>query len=245
MPSPLIVACYVVANEEDSIAESIRSIKPYVDAIIVVDSLFLANASAPPEVANSTDNTRAIVERVCDAEPARPLSYVTPTSRMTQTEARNMYLEMVKEDDWIFVIDGDEVLYGDHAAMAKFFDAIHANLLAAPWDISIFTQALLLPKNAPDITADEFATAPIISTLGTMPRLFPASPALRYMTPAGASTPVLTYFHQPLPVFLHTDLRVPVSQMFLINHHTRQTYESYLNDYDWETNEVVPFESVP
>lgn len=245
-----VVACYVVCNEEDHLADSMRSIKAYVDRFVVVDSVFPSNPLTDPTTGapatHSTDSTRAVAERVCAAYPAKPLTYIESDARLTQSYARNVYLEQLRPPglsgpgDWAFVIDGDEIMYGQHAIALKTFAEIREGVLRHSLSIPVFTVAINSNKDAPAITPDEFDTAPLISTMGYMPRLFAAASNLRYLPPPPPlehGTPILTFISSGLQPQFHLQ---PANLhhkggIFLINHHTRQSFESYQNDYIWET----------
>jgi glycosyltransferase involved in cell wall biosynthesis len=245
-----IVVCYTVANEATTIVESIRSLKAYVDRFVVIDSIFDSN---PIESTHSTDDTEALTRLACAAHPARPLTYVSSNAKLVQTYARNAYLELVDPPDWVFVVDGDEVFYGDHIKILELFAAIRTpshpqhDGLGSSIALPVFTTAVNVHKMAPDVTPDEFAYAPLISTVGYMPRLFQAHRSLRYTVPSGASTPALTYLAdssddppRPLDQYLLPTYAVPPGDMFIINHHPRQSLEAYKNDYVWATRGVLP-----
>jgi hypothetical protein len=260
-----IVACYAICDEADTIAESVRSLKAYVDRFVVIDSSFLSN---PKPATHSMDGTRLIVEALCASPPARPLIYIASDAKLLQYYARNAYLELVPTDDWVFVVDGDEVLYGDYYATHELFDQLRAprpqplpQPLGEPEpfypyevvSIPVYTTAINIDKHAPDITELEYTTRPLVSTMGYMPRLFRSKPNLRYTIGPGASTPVLTYLAnlnesrpgveiEPVNRYLlaPVEVQAPPTGLFLINHHTRQSLASYHIDYEWETKGVLP-----
>ncbi|MGA1869736.1 MAG: glycosyltransferase [bacterium] len=86
---PLISLCVIVKNEENNLARCLRSVKPVVDEIIVVDT-------------GSTDKTKAIAEvfgvKVYDFEWSDDFS-----------QARNHALSNA-HGKWIFILDADEVI---------------------------------------------------------------------------------------------------------------------------------------
>jgi glycosyltransferase involved in cell wall biosynthesis len=238
-----VVAAYVVCNEASSLAESIRSVKAYVDRFVIIDAAFLTSP-LPEEATHSTDNTREVATATCAAPPSRPLHYVESAARLPQFYARNAYLEFIQPPDWVFVIDGDEIFYGQHTEIKKTFDAIREGRIKKSLALPVYTTAVLVDKQAPDITPDEFATRPLISTMGYMPRLFAAEPNLRYLWAEGGSTPVITYIGNPTEGGLPNQALWPAhnaspDSMFLINHHTHQTHQGYLDDYAWATKQVV------
>lgn len=232
---PDIWAVYVVANEADHIADSIRSVKAYVDGFVVVDALFQANPTpSDPTISSSTDATPEIFRHLTTAEPTKRLTYYASPVRLTEVQARNLALDLVPPGDWALVIDGDERLCGDWSSMICLLEAIRSghpvNNAEAYW-IQVFTTAVNVNKGADTVTPDEFSTRPIISTAGPMPRLFRVNPILGYTVIPGASTPILS--------LTGPRYDVPNGEMFLINDHVRQSYASYQNDYVWETKGVI------
>src|SRR5674476_203053 len=105
----MTTACYAIWNEEQTIAASMRSVKAYVDRFIVVDGAYASNPAPGPVV--STDETWTIIERI--AHPL-PLIYIPPPKRMVEHEARNLYLAAAASGEWLWLLDGDEILYGDY-----------------------------------------------------------------------------------------------------------------------------------
>lgn len=236
-PDIQIVACYVTANEADNLAESIRSLKAYVDRFVIIDAIFIAN---PHPNTHSSDNSRQVAERLCAAPPEKPLTYIESAAKLTQAYARNAYLEQVQPPDWAFVVDSDEVLYGNHESILETIAAIKSRAIVDNLTIPVYTVAVNVAKNAPEITPEEYDTAPLITTVGDMPRLFAAQHNLRYTVERGQSTPALTFedeYHKTC--YLKPTAYYPGPDMFLINHHTQQSLEAYQNDYVWETEGVV------
>ena len=84
-----IWACYVVFNEEQNIARSMRSVQAYVDGFIIIDTCFPSN---PVDATNSTDNTMVEAGNACGN---KELIYIAESKRMCEQEARNRYMEEV------------------------------------------------------------------------------------------------------------------------------------------------------
>lgn len=89
---PTISCCMIVKNEEAFLDQCLRSIRDYVDEIIVVDT-------------GSTDKTPEIARRYTDKV------YFHPWEN-SFSKARNQSIEYAT-CDWIFIIDGDEELLPD------------------------------------------------------------------------------------------------------------------------------------
>lgn len=222
-----VVACYVAWNEAGQIAESLRSVKAYVDRYVVVDAVFDANPAAGT---HSADGTRDICESICAPVP---LTYIESDVRLTQDVARNRYLDELDEGDWPLIIDGDEVLYGDHDEALALFDEIRAGIDTHALLVPVYTTAVLFDGNAPDVTVAAYATNPTVHTWGWQPRLFQNWKALRYR---------VNQFGVPHGVYDETGEFVGQGglyekRVFLINHHVRQSYTGYQNDYARETEE--------
>ena len=223
-----IVACYSLFNEETQVATSIRSIKAYVDRVLVIDSAFITN---PMPVTHSTDATRQVCEYVC---ADMPLTYVESDRRLHEYEARNLYLDGLAEGDWALVIDGDEVLYGKHTDVLELtrkirmgeFDAAPAGSHAAAVAIPVFTQMVNVSGAAPGISAETYATAPIICSGGLMGRFFRVDASLRY--PALPSNRGLFRGGVWVGAPAHE-----CHDVFLVNHRPASSYEGYQNDYEW------------
>lgn len=81
-----ISACILAKNEEENIAECIKSVRPFVDEIIVVDN-------------GSEDNTKNIAKSLgC---------IVLNGNNLLLDSARELYLKQAKYD-WILILDADE-----------------------------------------------------------------------------------------------------------------------------------------
>lgn len=228
-----IWACYAIYNEEDSISESMRSIKAYIDGFVVVDSVFESN---PAENTHSTDKTRDIAHRIAQSTPEKRCIYGESQVKFTEVEARNQYLAVVPDGDYIFVIDGDEVLYGQWAYIRELFDEIRRGEGSNVYMVPVYTTAINVPKMANNVTPEEFETAPIISTMGTMPRLFKNATGIVYTKVPGGSTPALTYRDPKtfVETYVHGGNGGNREMMFLVNNHPRQSFEGYQADFVWE-----------
>lgn len=217
-------ACYVAWNEATLIAESIRSVKAYVDRFVVIDGAFSTNP-APGPVA-STDGMREVVERACTGSP---LTYIVPPARLEEHVARNACLAELEADEWALVIDADEILTADH-------DLIRRHLAHLPRrgivELPIYTTAVLFAGNADAMSPAEYEMAPVIATRGYMPRLLRAASDLHYQRDEVAPG-VFTHCALWRGSELAMGPRWPGVR--LINRHVAQPFEGYLADYAWET----------
>jgi glycosyltransferase involved in cell wall biosynthesis len=224
-----IIACLAVANEARHISDTIRSVKAFVDGYVIVDSLFETN---PLPGTHSTDATRAIAERVC---APLPLTYIESTERLDEPAARNRYLAETL-DDWILVMDGDEQLYGDHVWIRQLFDLVRSGGRWTGVSIPVYTVAINFNGNAPEMTAWAYAHNPLLSTVGHQARLMfnDRERGLRYAhTPLGIGHVAFDKDGREA-----SEGAVEMNDLFVINHHTRQSFEEYQRDYIWEREAI-------
>jgi hypothetical protein len=228
-----MIACYVACNEADVIAESLRSVKAYVERFVVVDAVFSAN---PLEATHSTDNQREVCERICAPVP---LTYIEADRKLPQEAARNRYLDEVPEGEWIVNLDGDEVLYVDYFVALEVMSWLqHGNDVDAI-NVPILSAAVLNTGMALDIAQDTYETAPIVHTQGYAPRFFRNRAALRYreyIAPNGIVDNQGLYEGTKLLAS-----KAPRdARMTIVNHHVRQSWQGYQADAIWEAINVLP-----
>lgn len=217
----MIVATYVAFEDDLTIGESVRTVKQYVDRIVVVDSSFVSN---PVRETSSRTNQRQIVN---EAAGDTPLDYVVSGVKLTEVGARNLTLEYLGPADWAFVIDGDETLLGDHNELGSFFRRVRMTLALEAFGVKVLTSAVLFKGHAPEMTKEHYESAPIIHTRGVQPRVFRAMGTEWRATPKGTVAP-----------FRGRDIVTPTStdpRPTIVNHHVRQSFEGYQADYEWET----------
>ena len=215
-----IVACLAVCNEEALIAESIRSVKAYVDGFVIIDSVFKSN---PLNATHSSDLTRAIAERTC---PPLPLKYIESEMKVEQPDARNRYLRELQETDWALVIDGDETLYGNHVQALAVMSKIRRGHWRESVAIPVFTTAINAHGLGKDMDPHTFATAPLINTVGYMARLFENRPGLHYkMNELGI--PHGLYDKEERFAGRGANR---TNHIFIVNHHTKRGYWEYVNN---------------
>ena len=219
----MVTACYVVWNEASHIAESIRSVKAYVDRFVVVDGAFSTN---PIGRGPSTDGTRAEVERACGTTS---LKYIIPSISLLEHEARNWALSEVDAGDWVLVLDGDEIFYGD---FAKVRDS------AVDVALSIYTTAVLFEGNADMMDEEAYQTNPVISTAGQQPRFFRKTSGTLYqvkMVDVGGRRMSFVHLYRGLQEITGS----LVEGAFIINRHVSQSFAGYQADYAWESAQLV------
>jgi hypothetical protein len=102
---PQLIFCMAAIDAEATIAESLASVKPYADRIIVVEGRFSDWAYDRKPAPFSTDRTREIAESMAD-------TVIHDVTDRPQHEVRDQYL-LGEEGDFYFVIDSDEVLEGN------------------------------------------------------------------------------------------------------------------------------------
>lgn len=230
----MVAACYKIWNEAQTIADSMRSVKAYVDRFIVVDGAYSTNP-APGPVA-STDATREIVERI--ARPL-PLIYIVPPERMVEHEMRNLYIAAADPGEWLWLPDGDELLYGDYAEIA---DLVSHPPESGAADLRILTTAVWLGQGGrvgyvEDVLvagadAETYATAAVVATAGWQPRFVRNDPGLAWR-------PTWVGMGMTRPGIGPGEALVGErsTAAWIINHHVAQPYAGYVRDYAWESNQ--------
>jgi len=226
-----VIACYVVFNEEENIARSIRSVKAYVDGVVIVDACFKSNTKYGAEITHSTDNT---MDAAIDACKDIPLEYIEAHTRLNEQEARNLYLRCIEEGDWALYIDGDEVLYGEYSSINSMFKDIHQGVYNECISCRVYTEVIKYAGMGVDMPRREFDENPIINTCGFMSKLFRMKKGHHYIT-EGRVTEHAIYDKDD--VLVTTGMLNRTCSFFIINHHLRQSHESYQNDGVWALNQ--------
>lgn len=222
-----MIACYVVANEADVIADSLRSVKAYVERFVIVDSVFRSN---PIDATHSTDNTREMCEAICAPVP---LTYIESPRKLGQEEARNRYLDEVEFGDWVINLDGDEVLYADYQEAGEVFGWLEHGESPDALNVPILTSAVMHQGSALDMPSETYRLAPVIHTRGHAPRIFRRTRGLRYREVTHANGLV---DNQGVYVGNETlsSLAVRDDRLLIVNHHVRQSFAAYQADAVWE-----------
>jgi hypothetical protein len=117
-PEPMISACYIVRNAQDTLEESILSVAPHVSEIVVTDT-------------GSTDQTLAILRRLMAADDRIRLRCFKWCDDFSQ--ARNYCLSQATQD-FILVIDADETLTAfriEDGYEADWYPAVVTNHVAS------------------------------------------------------------------------------------------------------------------
>lgn len=102
----MYAACYIVYNNEKTIGQSLESVLPHVEKVVIVDGAF---ETYPHKVPWSTDNTKGIAEKLCGSK----LIWVGCEKPWTQIEKRNQYLKHIPNGEHFIITDSDDVLKGD------------------------------------------------------------------------------------------------------------------------------------
>ncbi len=210
-----IIACYIVCNEETLIADSIRSVKAYVDGFVIYDSAFIVN---PISATHSTDRTREICEKVC---VPLPLTYIEATEKTTLQTARTRCQEQVAEGDWVLIIDADECLYGNHKDILAILEQIKTGQLQKVVSFPVYTTAVLFHGMGKDMPPDQYELNPVINTGDYMTRFFQNEKGM-YWQDLG--------LRDKTGYMVIDGKRNRTDKMFIINHHTRQRYDYYVNN---------------
>lgn len=218
-----LTACYVVHDEAHQLAKSILSVKAYVDRFVFVDCAFTSN---PVEAVGSTDGTYAVAIAACGDVP---WTWVGPTTKLPEHEARNRYLDEVDEG-WILLMDADETLITDHA----YFLTLVRDLPGIVFDalyLRVYTTSVLFNGNADEIDAERYARSPRVSTYGWMPKVVRWSPGLRHERRES-----LNGFADHHGIYRDGDvlLGVDIAEAVILNDHAGQSHAAYQHDFVWE-----------
>ena len=103
-----VVACYIVLNEVEYIAASLESIYGFADRIVIVEggNDFAVKAGWCGVDKHSTDGTIEAIQSFPD--PANKIKLIQGQWK-DKAEQRNIYVDELKDGDWMFLMDGDEV----------------------------------------------------------------------------------------------------------------------------------------
>lgn len=102
-----------VFNEEDLLEESVSSVAPYVDEVVVFDGPFLEYprlGRVVGEVEMSGDRTPEIAVQL--RERFGNVQYEA-LGRMSENDKRSRMFDCLSDGDLAFILDGDEIVYGD------------------------------------------------------------------------------------------------------------------------------------
>jgi hypothetical protein len=100
-----IIAILLVFNSADSILNCLKSLEERVDEIHCFDGRW---KGFPYPSDHSDDETKDIILKF--AEMSQTSVYFFPLSVMHQHEARTESMKHVKDGDWIFILDTDEIV---------------------------------------------------------------------------------------------------------------------------------------
>lgn len=104
-----LIACYSVFNEEQFLRASLSLIEPFVDKIWLVDGPY---ANFAHDEDHSTDLTLEIISNFKKRFPDK-VELLASCVFANQIVKRNRYLKRAKQGDWLFIIDGDELPWGN------------------------------------------------------------------------------------------------------------------------------------
>jgi len=169
----MIYACYVLYNEVEEIADSLRSINGFADRYIFIDGAFEGHPLAKGS-ATSTDGTIRLLESLI-AEEKRTI-VTTETAWRTQTEARNQYLRLLPLGSWAFIIDADEMLHGDREAAKRQILTAQSTVLG----ILIESLAPTWHGSGATIPRELWPSLPKCPIFGYSPRFYRSSGKLAY-----------------------------------------------------------------
>lgn len=105
-----VVGCIIACNEEEFLEASVRSISPLVDRFVFVigGNQYALKAGMCDEKGYPKDNTLEIAKSLAEEFDS---IVIEPPNRIwkDKTEMRNSYVPHISPDEWMFMLDGDEV----------------------------------------------------------------------------------------------------------------------------------------
>ena len=103
-----MIAVYNVYNSVATIRESLLSVLPYVERVIVIDGAYIRFPHKLKSGA-STDATKEIFHELCGSN----LTWIPQKKLMSQVAKRNKLLRHIPNGEWFFRLSGDEIVTGN------------------------------------------------------------------------------------------------------------------------------------
>jgi len=118
---PRLIATYCVFNNQDLIYESLTSVVNLVDEIRLYDGRFLDyKCHCGSDHDNSCDRTMDEIDQFGRDNPGHAPIKVNYLPPMLESEKRTKMMSDVPEGDMVFVIDDDELFFGDPRPVREF-----------------------------------------------------------------------------------------------------------------------------
>lgn len=115
----MIWACYNTYHNADYLAASLYTIAPFVDKIIVVEGRY------PEYPETKEDLTGRIIYQFHLQYPDK--LYHMVLKPCSQIYKRNIYVNQVPDGDWMLIIDGDEIPFGNLRYLRRIVEAYDDN----------------------------------------------------------------------------------------------------------------------
>ena len=126
--SPKLWACCCIFQEANHIEKTLQAANHWAEGFIILDGAYknFPEAGDGP----STDGTLEIVERFKESTANGRPFIIESHLWENQIKKRNRYLELVPDDDWVMIVDGDFqiVFYGNG------YKEYQENLASHQWD---------------------------------------------------------------------------------------------------------------
>lgn len=107
---PKMIGCIIACNEEEFLEAAVDSISPVVDhwIIVVGGNEYAHKAGMCDSKGYPNDNTLEISRKLVKKYGG---SVIEPPNRLwkDKVEMRNQYAKLLKENEWMFMLDGDEI----------------------------------------------------------------------------------------------------------------------------------------
>jgi len=122
-----MIGVYNVYNTAATIRESLLSVLPYVERVIVVDGAYIRFPHKLKSGA-STDATKKIFHELCGSK----LTWIDQKKPMSQVAKKNKLLRNIPEGKWFFRIAGDEIVTGKIRKAFRFAESSDYRNIGVP-----------------------------------------------------------------------------------------------------------------
>lgn len=122
-----MIVVYNVYNSVATIRESLESVLPYVEKVIVVDGAY-EKFPHKTESGASDDGTKEIFQELCGPK----LTWIDQKKPMSQVAKKNKLLRNIPIGKWFFRLAGDEIVTGNIRKAFRFAESSNLRNIGVP-----------------------------------------------------------------------------------------------------------------